>query len=126
MFDEVTNDYVPIMLTDFEYKRDGNRLYSLETMDITQKEKSAGQLVDDEQAHLRQTPIADFVKKITKVIEEIKSKDHEKLLTTHTDKSMEAVPDVSGQQNSGSCSPPRRRLSQFMFHVKHKNYAKIF
>jgi hypothetical protein len=61
MFDEINSEYVPVMLTVKEFKNPkGNRIYSVEAVDIEAKEKPAGQLVVDRQSPLQQTPITDF------------------------------------------------------------------
>lgn len=74
MLDESTGAYVPVMITVIEYKHsnEGTRIYSVEAVEIEEKEKPAGQLVSDEQAQVLKTPIADFKNKIAKVLDEVK------------------------------------------------------
>ena len=57
-------------MTVIEYKRDGNRIYSIEAINLgIEKEKSAGQLVAlDERKSPEQTPIADFYTRIEKLL----------------------------------------------------------
>jgi hypothetical protein len=60
MLDETTGKYVPVMLTVVEYRKDGNRIYTVEAVDIEAKEKSAGPLTASNTNAVRQVPIADF------------------------------------------------------------------
>ncbi|MBQ7652685.1 MAG: hypothetical protein IJS15_17135, partial [Victivallales bacterium] len=42
LFDAETDSFVPVMLTVLEYKKDGNKIYSIEAVDIQKQEDSAG------------------------------------------------------------------------------------
>jgi hypothetical protein len=97
MFDETSDEYVPIMITIKEFNNNrGSRIYTLEAVDIEKTksaglttasninavrqvpiadfEKSVGQLVGDNHNESRQTPIADFIAKIQQLIEDTKQK----------------------------------------------------
>ncbi len=71
MLDPKTGEYVPVMTTVIEYNKDGNRVYSVEAVDI-ETIKPAGQLVAGEQSSAQQTPIADFNTKIAKLLDDAK------------------------------------------------------
>ncbi|MDR2692401.1 MAG: hypothetical protein LBB73_08995 [Dysgonamonadaceae bacterium] len=59
MFDEATGEYVPVMLTIFEYNDGhGNKIYTVEAVNIEAKEKSAGLMTDGK--NNPQVPIADL------------------------------------------------------------------
>ncbi|MBS9767056.1 MAG: hypothetical protein KGV44_05905 [Flavobacteriaceae bacterium] len=73
MFDAETKTHIPVMITVFEYHKDGNKIYSVEAVDVDNKVedikmKSAGQSTAGSNA-MRQVPIADFVAKIKKEVE---------------------------------------------------------
>ncbi|OPH34932.1 LPD25 domain-containing protein [Moraxella atlantae] len=86
MLDESTGAYVPVMITVIEYKHsnEGTRIYSVEAVEIEEKEKPAGQLVSDEQAQVLKTPIADFKNKIAKVLDEVKQWEAKTPLSNRT------------------------------------------
>ena len=63
MYDSLTNEFVPIKITAFEYNdRSGNKIYSIEAVDII-KQKSAGLLEDDSKENPR-SPLTDFDAKL--------------------------------------------------------------
>jgi hypothetical protein len=60
MYDEKSGEYVPVMLTVKEFNNDkGNRIYTVEAVDIEAKEKPAG-LLTDAQINEGHVPIAGF------------------------------------------------------------------
>ena len=64
MFDAETNALVPVKITAFEYNTGtGNKIYSIEAIDVEEIKKPAGQLEDDSIKSPR-SPIADFDTKI--------------------------------------------------------------
>jgi predicted GNAT family acetyltransferase len=73
MFDEKTNTYVPVMITMFEYNDGhGNKVYSVEAVDIETEKNSAGQMSDGKSPH---DPIAEFSTKIQQLYESAKEKE---------------------------------------------------
>jgi hypothetical protein len=73
MFDEKTGGYVPVMITVKELNNPkGNRIYSVESVDVEAQKNSAGQLVLDKQSPLQETPIAEFSTKIQQLVETTK------------------------------------------------------
>ena len=83
MFDEQTNDYVPAMITVIEYKKDGNRIYSVEAIDLIEKEapaviagvrELAGQTTASDHNAVRQVPSTNFNAKIQQLLEKTKQK----------------------------------------------------
>lgn len=69
MYDEESKTFVPVKITAFEYNTNtGNRIYSIEAIDIEGIKKSAGQLEDGSRENPR-SPIADFNTKINNLIE---------------------------------------------------------
>ncbi|ODT35135.1 MAG: hypothetical protein ABS67_02800 [Niabella sp. SCN 42-15] len=69
MFDDKSGEYIPVMITVFEYHREGNRIYSIEAVDI-EKQNSAGQLESSPGG--KQSPIAEFNAKIAKLLDDAK------------------------------------------------------
>jgi hypothetical protein len=98
MFDEASEKYVPVMITVKEFNNPkGNRIYSIEAVDIEIKEKPAGQLVVDRQSPLQQTPIAgltnhdnketaiaDFNTKVQQLIETVKRSEEKDMESVGT------------------------------------------
>jgi hypothetical protein len=71
MFDEITNEYIPVMITVKEFvDNNGNRIYSVESIDI-EKMKSAGLPTDTQNERL--IPITDFTAKMEELIETTKN-----------------------------------------------------
>jgi hypothetical protein len=69
IFDAKTNSFIPVKITAFEYNTNtGNRIYSIEAIDIEEIKKSAGQLEDDSKENPR-SPIADIDAKINNLLE---------------------------------------------------------
>jgi hypothetical protein len=60
MFDEQTNIYVPVLITAIEYLKDGNRIYSVEAIDLIKKENSAGLITASDLNAVRQVPSTEF------------------------------------------------------------------
>ncbi|MBR1602154.1 MAG: hypothetical protein IJ667_01790, partial [Synergistaceae bacterium] len=71
MLDPDTGKYTPVMITVLEYQRDGNKIYTVEAVDVLKyKQNSAGQLTAPEQAG-EQVPITEFIKKIANFAEDV-------------------------------------------------------
>ena len=61
----------PVMLTVVEYKKDGNRIYSIESVDVAEyKKNSAGQLAAVAESE-RQAPIAEFVSMLVEKVRNV-------------------------------------------------------
>jgi hypothetical protein len=83
MFDEASNDFVPVMITVKEFNNNkGNRIYSVEAVDLVEKEKSAGQLTRAQNEG--EVPIADFNTKVQQLIETAKQSGENFLETAKT------------------------------------------
>jgi hypothetical protein len=69
IYDDVTEQNVPVILTVIEYNKDGSRVYSVEAIDIVmyRKKDPAGQL-DAVARGKRQSPIAGFIYKIAESV----------------------------------------------------------
>ncbi len=79
MLDPETNEFVPVMLTVFEYKKDGNKVYSIEAVDVQKYENSAGQLAAVANGE-RQAPIAEFINTISQHAKNVNSKGATKII----------------------------------------------
>jgi len=72
MYDEKTGEYVPVMITALEHNDgNGNKIYSIEAVDVEAQKKSTGQLSDGK--NNPHDPIADFNAKIQQLIEDTKN-----------------------------------------------------
>jgi len=77
MFDEQADDYAPIMITAVEYKKDGNRIYSVEAVDLIEKrtptnagvKELAGLTTASDHNAVRQVPSTNFNTKIQQLLE---------------------------------------------------------
>jgi hypothetical protein len=70
MKDPATGKYIPVMLTVLEYEKYGNRVYSVEAVDLLKYETPAGQLVDSALPAI--TPrLREFVDSIARRAEEV-------------------------------------------------------
>ncbi len=67
------------MLTVFEYKKDGNKVYSIEAVDVQKYENSAGQLAAVADGE-RQAPIAEFIYTISQHAKNVNSKGATKII----------------------------------------------
>ena len=69
VYDNLTEQNIPVILTVIEYNKDGSRVYSVEVINLViyQKENPAGQL-DAVASGKRQSPIAGFIYKIAESV----------------------------------------------------------
>lgn len=71
LYDPQAKRFEPVLVTMLEYRRDGEKVYTIEAVDVDayQKKNSAGQLVAFAYGE-RQTPIAEYVSIIAKTVAE--------------------------------------------------------
>jgi hypothetical protein len=79
LLDPETDSFVPVMLTVVEYQQYGNKIYSIEAVDVQKYENSAGQLADSSKDDT-QAPIAEFVKNITQYAKKVNSEGATKVV----------------------------------------------
>ena len=71
MFDPQTGNYIPVMLTAIEYRKQGRKLYSNEAVDVIKYQNNpAGQSADYVE-NVNQAPIAEFVQRIANLAQSV-------------------------------------------------------